>query len=176
MKFEVYDNVINYLNTAENATFVECGVLFGISTHEINNILNRYANKNSKYHVYLKIKDTLKYKCNWNGIHLIMAPTFYASSKYCSICGHKHNDLKLSDREWTCSNCGTHLDRDVNAAKNLQFFGLWMIDKHLSESSTTVSSTESNACGDERLQFLTEQCSSMKQEFKSQNNAMRSFA
>ena len=123
-----------------------------------------------------KIKDTLKYKCSWNGIHLIMAPTFYASSKYCSICGHKHNELKLSDREWTCSNCGTHLDRDVNAAKNLQFFGLWMIGKHLSESSTTVSSTESNACGDERLQFLIEQCSSMKQEFKSQNNALHSFA
>lgn len=57
-----------------------------------------------------KIKDTLKYKCAWNGVHLIMAPTFYASSKYCSICGHKHNDLKLSDREWTCSSCGTHLD------------------------------------------------------------------
>ena len=123
-----------------------------------------------------KIKDTLKYKCSWNGIHLIMAPTFYASSKYCSICGHKHNELKLSDREWTCSNCGTHLDRDVNAAKNLQFFGLWMIGKHLSESSTTMSSTESNACGDERLQFLIEQCSSMKQEFKSQNNALHSFA
>jgi len=119
-----------------------------------------------------KIKDTLKYKCAWNGIHLIMAPTFYASSKYCSICGHKHNDLKLSDREWTCSNCGTHLDRDVNAAKNLQYLGLWMIDKHIGESQSTVSSTGSIACGDERLQFLTEQCSSMKQEFKSQNHAL----
>ena len=123
-----------------------------------------------------KIKDTLKYKCSWNGIHLIMAPTFYASSKYCSICGHKHNDLKLSDREWTCSNCGTHLDRDVNAAKNLQFFGLWMIDKHIGESQSSVSSTQSYACGDERLQFLTEQCSSMKQEFKSQNSCLHSFA
>jgi putative transposase len=123
-----------------------------------------------------KIKDTLKYKCAWNGVHLIMAPTFYASSKYCSICGHKHNDLKLSDREWICSSCGTHLDRDVNAAKNLQFLGLWMIDKHIGESQSTVSSTGSYACGDERLQFLTEQCSSMKQEFKSQNHALHSFA
>lgn len=123
-----------------------------------------------------KIKDTLKYKCSWAGIHLIMAPTFYASSKYCSVCGHKHNDLKLSDREWTCLNCGTHLDRDVNAAKNLQFLGLWMIDKHSPSGESTVSSTGSYACGDERLQFLTEQCSSMKQEFKSQNSALHSFA
>ena len=119
-----------------------------------------------------KIKDTLKYKCAWNGIHLIMAPTFYASSKYCSICGHKHKELKLSDREWTCSNCGTHLDRDVNAAKNLQYYALWLMDKHIGESQSTVSSTGSYACGDERLQFLTEQCSSVKQEFK----AMHSFA
>jgi len=116
-----------------------------------------------------KIKETLKYKCAWNGIHLIMAPQFYASSKYCSICGHKYKELNLSDREWTCSNCCTHLDRDVNAAKNLQYLGLWMIDKHIGESQSTVSSTGSYACGDERLQFLTEQCSSMKQEFKLQN-------
>ena len=123
-----------------------------------------------------KIKDTLKYKCSWAGIHLIMAPAFYASSKYCSVCGHKHNDLKLSNREWTCSSCGTHLDRDVNAAKNLQFLGLWMIDKHLDVNPTSVSSTQSNACGDERLQFLTEQCSSMKQEFESVNLGLHSFA
>ena len=119
-----------------------------------------------------KIKDTLKYKCNWNGIHLIMAPTFYASSKYCSVCGHKHNELKLSDREWTCGNCGTHLDRDVNAAKNLQYYALWLMDKHIGESQSRLSSSQSYACGDERLQFLTEQCSSTKQEFKT----MHSFA
>jgi putative transposase len=113
-----------------------------------------------------KIKTTLKYKCEWFGIHLIMAPMFYASSKYCSCCGHKNNELKLSDREWTCKNCNTHHDRDVNAAKNLQYFGLWLIDKHLVERPTTVSSTGSYACGDERLQFLTEQCSSVKQEFR----------
>lgn len=113
-----------------------------------------------------KIKTTLKYKCEWEGIHLIMVPMFYASSKYCSCCGHKNNELKLSDREWTCKNCGVKHDRDVNAAKNLQYFGLWLINKHLTERSTTASSTGSYACGDERLQFLTEQCSSLKQEFK----------
>lgn len=116
-----------------------------------------------------KIKETLKYKCNWNGIHLVMAPQFYASSKFCSVCGHKHTELKLSDREWTCKNCNTHHDRDVNAAKNLQFYGLWLIDKHMDVNPSTVTSTGSNACGDERIQFLTEQCSSMKQEIKSQN-------
>ena len=51
-----------------------------------------------------------------------------------------------------------------------------MIDKHIGESQSSVSSTQSYACGDERLQFLTEQCSSAKQEFKSQNHALHSFA
>ena len=125
-----------------------------------------------------KIRDTLKYKAAWNGIHLIQAPTFYASSKYCSICGHTHNDLKLSEREWNCQMCGTHHDRDVNAAKNLQFFGAWLLDLSMSaiDKPTSESSSRSNACGDERLQFLREQCSSMKQEFKSQNLCLHSFA
>ena len=123
-----------------------------------------------------KIKETLKYKCEWNGIHLILVPQFYASSKYCSHCGHKNNNLNLSDREWTCGNCKTFHDRDVNASKNLQFFGLWMIDKHLDESPTRLSSSQCQACGDERLQFLQEQCSSMKQEFKLQYSGSPSFA
>ncbi len=113
-----------------------------------------------------RIKEVLKYKCSWNGIHLVMAPQFYASSKYCSSCGCKHKELKLSDREWTCENCGAEHDRDVNAARNLQFYGLWLIDKHFGENPTTESSSESYACGDERLQFCEEQCSSVKQEFK----------
>lgn len=111
-----------------------------------------------------KIKETLKYKCRNEGVHLVFAPQFYASSKFCSSCGSKHKELKLSDREWTCEKCGAEHDRDVNAAKNLQFFGLWLIDKHLGENPTTGSSLGCKACGDERLQFLIEQCSSMKQE------------
>jgi transposase len=42
-----------------------------------------------------------------------------AKRKLCSHCGHKHEKLKLSDREWVCKACGTHHDRDINAAKNL---------------------------------------------------------
>lgn len=111
-----------------------------------------------------KIKIQLTYKCKREGIWLIQAPTFYASSKFCSCCGWKYKELSLSEREWTCKKCGTCHDRDVNAAKNLQFFAEWMLELN------TGSSPEINACGDERLQFLQEQCSSMKQEFKKMHN------
>ena len=44
---------------------------------------------------------------------------WYPSSKTCSSCYEIHKELKLSDREWTCNNCGTHHNRDENASKNI---------------------------------------------------------
>ena len=42
-----------------------------------------------------------------------------ATTKPCSDCGYKNENLSLSDRQWTCPNCGSHHDRDVNAAINI---------------------------------------------------------
>ena len=62
--------------------------------------------------------EMLRYKCEWYGRQLVeMAPTF-PSSKLCSTCGVKNKELKLSDREWTCT-CGCVHDRDLNAALNI---------------------------------------------------------
>ncbi len=41
------------------------------------------------------------------------------TSKSCCVCGHENQNLSLSDREWTCPSCNTHLDRDHNAALNI---------------------------------------------------------
>ena len=64
----------------------------------------------------------MRYKCYWNGIRFITAGRFYASSKTCSVCGHK-NGLKLSDRIYRCDHCGTVIDRDYNASINLYHYG-----------------------------------------------------
>ena len=47
------------------------------------------------------------------------------SLKLCSTngCSYKNQDLKLSDREWTCPKCNTTHDRDINAAKNIEKIG-----------------------------------------------------
>ena len=64
----------------------------------------------------------LTYKAQWNGRHLVKIGRYEASTKTCSICGHK-KDLSLSDRTYDCNNCGLILDRDINAAINIKDWG-----------------------------------------------------
>lgn len=66
----------------------------------------------------------LEYKCRWYGVNLIKIDRFAPSSKTCCKCGHIYKGLKLSERSWTCPECGTHHDRDFNAACNIKEFGL----------------------------------------------------
>jgi putative transposase len=68
----------------------------------------------------------MKYKCEWYGKNLIVIDRFAPSSKRCSDCGEINQDLTLADREWTCV-CGSHHDRDLNAAKNIKHFGLQQV-------------------------------------------------
>lgn len=63
------------------------------------------------------LQSQIEYKARWEGI-----PVEYVkaanTSKRCSYCGFVNKALKY-EREWTCPNCGVHLDRDLNAAKNI---------------------------------------------------------
>ena len=66
----------------------------------------------------------LQYKGKWKGCDIIQIDQFYPSSKTCSVCNWKKEDLKLSKRSWICPNCGTEHNRDINAAKNILTYGL----------------------------------------------------
>lgn len=66
----------------------------------------------------------LEYKTAKYGRHLIVIDRWFPSSKTCSACGHLLAGLSLSTRRWTCPDCGTLHDRDVNAAKNILAAGL----------------------------------------------------
>lgn len=66
----------------------------------------------------------LEYKAEWHGKNLLKIGSFEPSSKTCSCCGSIHDTLNLHDREWTCSDCGAVLNRDVNASINIKNFAL----------------------------------------------------
>ena len=66
----------------------------------------------------------LEYKAEWHGKNILRIGRFAPSSKTCSCCGTINKELTLKDREWTCGNCSTVLDRDVNAAINIKSFAL----------------------------------------------------
>jgi putative transposase len=68
---------------------------------------------------FFEFRKQLKYKCQWYGSQLVVAPRTFPSSKLCSCCGHKKKELSLSEREYVCEQCGVRIDRDLNAALNL---------------------------------------------------------
>jgi putative transposase len=69
---------------------------------------------------FYEFKRQLTYKCDWYKTTLTLAPRFYASSKLCSSCGEKKEDLTLKDRIYHCEKCGLEKDRDLNASLNLE--------------------------------------------------------
>ena len=76
---------------------------------------------------FSRLKQVITTKALDNGKQVIFIDRFYPSSKTCSVCGYKKEDLTLNDREWTCPNCGTKHDRDINAAVNILLEGKRML-------------------------------------------------
>jgi putative transposase len=68
----------------------------------------------------------LEYKAEWYGRTLVKIDRWFPSSKTCAVCGDVLDSLDLDAREWTCSQCGTHHDRDLNAAR-VRRFGIYQI-------------------------------------------------
>ena len=84
---------------------------------------NKHLAKAIQEQSFYEFRRIITYKAEWNNIKIIEAPRFYPSSKTCSECGAIKKDLKLSDREYICSECGCVIDRDYNASVNLMRYG-----------------------------------------------------
>jgi len=84
---------------------------------------------------FYEFKRQLRYKAEWYGSKVILASRWEPSSKTCSGCGWIDEKLTLADRTFHCAQCGLVLDRDLNAAINL-------------ERLAGSSSDTQNACGE----------------------------
>ena len=80
----------------------------------------RTMNRNIRRASWSGFVTKLAYKAKWYGRAYQQVDRFYPSSRLCHDCGWKNTSLRLDEREWTCPQCGTHHDRDTNAALNIR--------------------------------------------------------
>ncbi len=106
----------------------------GIEDLSVRGMLrNRHPARSIADASFFELRRQLEYKAATRGDAVVVADRFYASSKTCSACGHKLEELRLAVREWTCPACGDVHDRDMNAALNL---------KNMAVSSTVTACAE----------------------------------
>lgn len=85
---------------------------------------NKHLSDKIRKQCFYEFRRQIKYKCETKGIKFVLANRFYASSKICNCCGKIKKNLKLKDRIYNCSYCGTKIDRDLNASINLSKYEL----------------------------------------------------
>ena len=115
-KEQYIHSVVNKLLTYYDVIFMEDLNVSGmLKNHKLAKAIQEVG--------FYRFKSILVDKAFNNGKEVIFVDRFYPSSKTCSVCGYKKHDLKLSDREWICPQCGEHHDRDINAALNILLEG-----------------------------------------------------
>ena len=93
-----------------------------------------------------RFRSVLTDKAMLNGKQVVFVDRFYPSSKTCSVCGYIKRDLTLKDREWTCPECGTHHDRDVNASVNILNEGKRIVGVRSTELTPVDCPTMDDRC------------------------------
>ena len=77
----------------------------------------------------------LKYKAEKDGKTYLEIGRFFPSSKTCHVCLNRVDSLPLDIRNWTCSNCNTNHDRDVNASINIRDEGMRLLSLGTSDTA-----------------------------------------
>ncbi len=103
-------------------------------------VKNHHLAKSIEDASWNKILQYTTYKAESAGTLVIQVNPMHTSQE-CSGCGNIKNDLKLSDRIYHCNMCGLTIDRDVNAAINIERKGMEKIEEHIKVGSGTSELT-----------------------------------
>ncbi|MDE0683732.1 MAG: RNA-guided endonuclease TnpB family protein [Candidatus Poribacteria bacterium] len=94
-----------------------------IETLNLDGMKRLWGRKVSDLSFY-QFVEILRYKCRKHKRLLKEIDQWRATTKPCSDCGFHNETLTLKDRQWTCPECGSHHDRDINAAINILRAGI----------------------------------------------------
>ena len=95
-----------------------------IETLNLDGMKRLWGRKVSDLVSFYQFVEILKYKCSKHKRELRQVGQWTATTKPCSDCGFHNENLTLNDRQWTCPECGSHHDRDINAAINILRAGI----------------------------------------------------
>ena len=113
----IHNLTVNFINRFDCICLEDLNVKGMMQNHNLANSIGDVS--------WSEFVGVLKYKAQWNGVRIVQIDRFDASSQTCHVCGHKNPSVKdLRIRSWTCPQCGTHHDRDVNASINIRNIGL----------------------------------------------------
>jgi len=127
---KIYNTRLDFLHKLTTRLVKENDIIC-IENLKVSEMLQDKKNKNLHKSIsdasFYEFKRQLQYKTLCNDKILSIIDQYFPSSKLCSDCGFKYNDLTLDIREWKCKKCGSIHDRDINAAINILNEGLRLL-------------------------------------------------
>lgn len=114
----------NYLHQVSNQLLNENQIIVMEDLNVKGMMKNHNLAKSIQELSLYRFKEMMRYKSVWSDRDIVEIDRFYPSSKLCSNCGYKNDELTLKDREWQCPECKTNHDRDLNAAINIRNEGM----------------------------------------------------
>ena len=126
---KINDQKQYYLHSVSNSLINENQVIC-MEDLNVNGMLKNHKLAESIQEMnFGEFRRILEYKAKWYNRRIVFVNRFYPSSKTCNHCGYINKQLKLSDRQWICPECGQLIERDYNAALNILDEGLRIINQ-----------------------------------------------